>query len=125
MQRDWIGRSEGAEIAFAIDRTDEMLRVFTTRPDTLWGATYCVLAPEHPLVPKIATNDCRAAVMGYIEASARKSEHERSDRAGRKSGVFTGSYAINPANGAKLPLWIADPCADGLRQRCHHGRART
>ena len=108
MQRDWIGRSEGAEIAFAIDRTDEMLRVFTTRPDTLWGATYCVLAPEHPLVPKIATNDCRAAVMAYIEASACKSEHERSDRAGRKSGVFTGSYAVNPANGAKLPLWVAD-----------------
>src|SRR5580692_335906 len=108
MQRDWIGRSEGAEIAFAIDRTDEMLRVFTTRPDTLWGATYCVLAPEHPLVPKIATNDRRAAVMAYIEASARKSEHERSDRAGRKAGVFTGSYAINPANGAKLPLWVAD-----------------
>jgi leucyl-tRNA synthetase len=108
MQRDWIGRSEGAEIAFAIDRTDEMLLVFTTRPDTLWGATYCVLAPEHPLVPKIATNDCRAAVMAYIEASARKSEHERSDRAGRKSGVFTGSHAINPANGAKLPLWVAD-----------------
>ncbi|HWL22118.1 MAG TPA: leucine--tRNA ligase [Bradyrhizobium sp.] len=108
MQRDWIGRSEGAEIAFAIDRTDEMLRVFTTRPDTLWGATYCVLAAEHPLVPRIATNDCRAAVMAYIEASARKSEHERSDRAGRKSGVFTGSYAINPANGAKLPLWVAD-----------------
>jgi leucyl-tRNA synthetase len=85
-----------------------MLRVFTTRPDTLWGAIYCVLAPEHPLVPKIATNDCRAAVMAYIEASARKSEHERSDRAGRKSGVFTGSYAINPANGAKLALWVAD-----------------
>ena len=108
MQRDWIGRSEGAEIAFAIDGADEMLRVFTTRPDTLWGATYCVLAPEHPLVPKIAANDQRSAVMAYVEASARKNEHERSDRAGRKSGVFTGSYAINPANGAKLPLWVAD-----------------
>src|SRR5690242_12366433 len=69
MQREWIGRSEGAEIAFTIDRADEMLRVFTTRPDTLWGATYCVLAPEHPLVSKIATNDCRAAVTAYIEAS--------------------------------------------------------
>jgi leucyl-tRNA synthetase len=107
-QRDWIGRSEGAQIAFAIDRTDETLLVFTTRPDTLWGATYCVLAPEHPLVPKIATNDCRAAVMAYVEASALKSEHERSDRTGGKSGVFTGSYAINPANGARLPLWVAD-----------------
>jgi leucyl-tRNA synthetase len=108
MQRDWIGRSEGAEIVFKIDGVDETLQVFTTRPDTLWGTTYCVLAPEHPLVPKIATNDCRATVMAYIEASARKSEHERSDRAGGKSGEFTGSYAINPANGAKLPIWVAD-----------------
>jgi leucyl-tRNA synthetase len=108
MQRDWIGRSEGAEIAFAIDGADATLQVFTTRPETLWGATYCVLAPEHPLVPKIAADDRRSAVMAFVEASAHKSERERSDRAGRKSGVFTGSYAINPANGAKLPLWVAD-----------------
>jgi len=108
MQRDWIGRSEGADIVFKIDSAEETLEVFTTRPDTLWGATYCVLAPEHPLVPNIATNDCRATVMAYIEASARKGEHERSDRTGGKSGAFTGSYAINPANGAKLPIWVAD-----------------
>jgi leucyl-tRNA synthetase len=91
MQREWIGRSEGAEIAFAIDGVDELLQVFTTRPDTLWGATHCVLAPEHPLVPKIAANDWRPAVMAYVEASARKSEHERSDRAGRKSGVLANA----------------------------------
>jgi leucyl-tRNA synthetase len=108
MQRDWIGRSEGAQIAFAIEGADEVLQVFTTRPETLWGATYCVLAPEHPLVPKIAAIDRRSAVMAYVEASGRKSEHERSERAGDKSGVFTGGYAINPANGAKLPVWVAD-----------------
>ena len=108
MQRDWIGRSEGADIVFKIDGVDETLQVFTTRPETLWGATYCVLAPEHPLMPKIADADRRSAVMAYVEASARKGERERSDRAGGKSGVFTGSYAINPANGAKLPLWVAD-----------------
>jgi leucyl-tRNA synthetase len=108
MQRDWIGRSEGAEIAFKIDGVDDTLQVFTTRPETLWGATYCVLAPEHPLVRKIADADRRSAVMAYVEASARKGERERSDRAGGKSGVFTGSYAINPANGAKLPIWVAD-----------------
>ena len=108
MQRDWIGRSEGADIAFKIDGVDDTLQVFTTRPETLWGATYCVLAPEHPLVRKIAAADRRSAVMAYVEASARKGERERSDRAGGKSGVFTGSYAINPANGAKLPLWVAD-----------------
>ena len=108
MQRDWIGRSEGADIAFKIDGVDDTLQVFTTRPETLWGATYCVLAPEHPLVRKIAAADQHSAVMAYVEASARKGERERSDRAGGKSGVFTGSYAINPANGAKLPLWVAD-----------------
>src|SRR5262245_62228046 len=108
MQRDWIGRSEGAEIAFKIDSVDETLQVFTTRPETLWGVTYCVLAPEHPLVPKIADDDRRSAVMAYVEASARRGERERSERAGHKSGVFTGSCAINPANGAKLPLWVAD-----------------
>ena len=105
MQREWIGRSEGAEIAFTIDGADATLQVFTTRPETLWGATYCVLAPEHPLVRKIATDDRRSAVMAFVDANAHKSERERADR---KSGVFTGSYAINPANGARLPLWVSD-----------------
>jgi leucyl-tRNA synthetase len=108
MQRDWIGRSEGAEIAFAVDGASETLSVFTTRPETLWGATYCVLAPEHPLVAKIVTAGRRAAVVAYIEASSRKSERERSEHVAHKTGVFTGSYAINPANGKRLPLWVAD-----------------
>jgi leucyl-tRNA synthetase len=108
MQRDWIGRSEGAEITFKIDGVDETLQVFTTRPETLWGATYCALAPEHPLVPKIVADNRQSAVMAYVEVSARKSERERSERAGHKSGEFTGGYAINPANGVKLPLWVAD-----------------
>jgi leucyl-tRNA synthetase len=108
MQRDWIGRSEGAEITFGIDGAEETLVVFTTRPETLWGATYCVLAPEHPLVPKIVSDDRRSAVMAYVEESSRRSERERSQLAGRKSGVFTGSHALNPANGARLPIWVAD-----------------
>jgi leucyl-tRNA synthetase len=105
MQRDWIGRSEGAEIAFAIDGANATLQIFTTRPETLWGVTYCVLAPEHPLVSMITADDRRSAVKAYVEASAHKSERERSNH---KSGVFTGSYAVNPANGSKLPLWVAD-----------------
>jgi leucyl-tRNA synthetase len=108
MQRDWIGRSEGAEISFAIDGADETLSVFTTRPETLWGATYCVLAPEHPLVLRIVSDEQRSAVTAYVEASGRRSERERSELTARKSGVFTGGYAVNPANGARLPLWVAD-----------------
>jgi leucyl-tRNA synthetase len=108
MQRDWIGRSEGAEITFAIDGAKETLAVFTTRPETLWGATYCVLAPEHPLVPRVTVEERRSAVMAYVEESSRRSERERAQFAGHKSGVFTGSYALNPANGAKVPLWVAD-----------------
>jgi len=108
MQRNWIGKSTGAEVRFAIDGTDESLVVFTTRPDTLFGATYCVLAPEHELVGKIATDAQRAAVEAYQEAASRKSDLERTDLAKDKSGVFTGAYAINPVSGAKVPIWIAD-----------------
>ncbi|WP_168119334.1 leucine--tRNA ligase [Paenibacillus sp. HB172176] len=108
MQRNWIGKSTGAEVTFEIDGHDESLVVFTTRPDTLFGATYCVLAPEHELVAKIATAEQRHAVEAYQEAAARKSDLERTDLAKEKSGVFTGAYAINPVNGAKTPIWIAD-----------------
>lgn len=108
MQRNWIGKSTGAEVTFAIDGSDSSLTVFTTRPDTLFGATYCVLAPEHELVGAIASAEQRAAVDAYVEAAARKSDLERTDLAKDKSGVFTGAYAINPVNGAKLPIWIAD-----------------
>lgn len=108
MQRNWIGRSEGAEVRFAIDSIDEEFTVFTTRPDTLFGATYAVLAPEHPLVKKIATAEQKEAVDQYIHTIETKSDLERTDLAKDKTGVFTGAYAINPANGAKIPIWIAD-----------------
>lgn len=108
MQRNWIGKSKGAEVRFVIDGHEEELVVFTTRPDTLFGATYCVVAPEHELVDRITTVEQQAAVKAYQEQAARKSDLERTDLAKDKTGVFTGSYAVNPANGAKLPIWIAD-----------------
>lgn len=108
MQRNWIGKSKGAEARFAIDGFEDELVVFTTRPDTLFGATYCVLAPEHELVERITTPEQQAAVKAYQEQAARKSDLERTDLAKVKTGVFTGTYAVNPANGAKLPIWIAD-----------------
>lgn len=108
MQRNWIGRSEGAEVTFAIDGHDETFTVFTTRPDTLFGATYAVLAPEHPFVNKITTAEQKEAVTAYIDKIKSKSDLERTDLAKEKTGVFTGAYAINPANGEKMPIWIAD-----------------
>ncbi|WHY56248.1 leucine--tRNA ligase [Peribacillus simplex] len=108
MQRNWIGRSEGAEVTFNIDGFDEIFTVFTTRPDTLFGATYAVLAPEHQFVDKITTADQRAAVEAYLDEVKHKSDLERTDLAKDKSGVFTGAYAINPVNGEKMPIWIAD-----------------
>lgn len=108
MQRNWIGRSEGAEITFNIEGNDGQFTVFTTRPDTLFGATYAVLAPEHSLVERITTAEMRDAVQAYIEQIKSKSDLERTDLAKEKTGVFTGAYAINPVNGAKMPIWIAD-----------------
>lgn len=108
MQRNWIGKSSGAELDFPIEGTDSALTVFTTRPDTLFGATYCVIAPEHKLVDKITTPEQKAAVAAYVEKAATKSDLERTDLAKEKTGVFTGAYAINPVNGAKLPIWVAD-----------------
>jgi len=113
MQRNWIGRSEGANVIFKIDgHSDDSnqgsLEIYTTRPDTLFGATYMVLSPEHPLVEKITTADQKQAVSAYIEAAARKSDLERTDLAKEKTGVFCGAYAINPVNDQKIPIWIAD-----------------
>lgn len=108
MQRNWIGRSEGAEVTFDIDGTDQNFMVFTTRPDTLFGATYCVLAPEHKLVEQITTAEQRQAVEDYLEKVKMKSDLERTDLAKEKTGVFTGAYAVNPINGKKVPIWIAD-----------------
>ena len=106
MQRNWIGRSEGAEVDFAIG--EDKVTVFTTRPDTLFGATYMVLAPEHPLVDKIVTPEQRPAVEAYRAAAARKSDLERTDLVKDKTGVFTGAYATNPVNGTQIPVWVAD-----------------
>ncbi|MFB5762765.1 leucine--tRNA ligase [Paenibacillus medicaginis] len=108
MQRNWIGKSTGAEVHFEIDGHDQSLTVFTTRPDTLFGASYCVLAPEQELVDVITTAEQKEAVKQYQEQAARKSDLERTDLAKDKTGVFTGAYAVNPVNGAKLPIWIAD-----------------
>ncbi len=108
MQSDWIGRSEGAEVDFQVDGSGETIRVFTTRPDTLFGATYMVLAPEHPLVEAITSDEQREAVKAYQEAAAKKSDLDRTDLAKEKTGVFTGGHAVNPVNGAKIPVWIAD-----------------
>ncbi len=108
MQRNWIGRSEGAEVTFNIEGNDGTFTVFTTRPDTLYGATYAVLAPEHALVDKITTEEQQEAVQAYIDKVKSKSDLERTDLAKEKTGVFTGAYAINPANGEKMPIWIAD-----------------
>jgi leucyl-tRNA synthetase len=126
MQRNWVGRSVGAEVDFLIgerrgrdvlpggERTwseipgPDVIRVFTTRPDTLWGATYMVLSPEHPLVDRLTTPEQKAAVTAYRDQAARKSELDRTSLAKTKTGVFTGGYAINPVNGESIPVWIAD-----------------
>ncbi len=106
-QRNWIGRSEGADVIFAIKGKSERIKVFTTRPDTLFGATYMVLAPEHPLVDVVATDKQREKVLQYKKETALKSELERGS-VKEKTGVFTGGYAINPTNGKEIPIWIAD-----------------
>jgi len=108
MQRNWIGRSEGADVDFQLADSEEVIRVYTTRPDTLFGATYMVLAPEHPLVAEITTDEQRDAVNDYVRQAAGKSELERTAETKEKTGVFTGAYAINPVNDEKIPVWIAD-----------------
>ena len=108
MQRNWIGKSVGAEIDFKIEGTDKAFTVFTTRADTVFGVSYCVLAPEHKLVEEIVTEDQRAAVEEYLDIVKRKSDLERTDLNKDKTGVFTGAYAVNPVNGEKVELWIAD-----------------
>ena len=109
MQRNWIGKSLGAEVVFKVESPIAAnIKVFTTRPDTLFGATFLVLSPEHPLVRSIVTPPCRDAVDAYCNQAAKKSDLERTDLAKTKTGCFTGAYAINPVNGAKTPIWIAD-----------------
>ncbi|GAB4460121.1 MAG: leucine--tRNA ligase [Armatimonadaceae bacterium] len=107
-QREWIGRSEGAEVHFAVAGGDDVITVFTTRPDTLWGATFMVLAPEHPLVEQLTTDTQREAVDTYRAKAASASEMDRTAEGREKTGVFTGGYAVNPVNGQPIPVWIAD-----------------
>ncbi len=108
MQRNWVGRSEGAELTFKVEGTEHSFKAFTTRPDTIFGATYAVLAPEHSLVKELTSEDKRQDVASYIESVKLKSDLERTDLAKSKTGVFTGAYAINPVSGEKMPIWIAD-----------------
>ena len=112
MQKNWIGRSVGAEVDFAVSGQDAIITVFTTRPDTLFGASYVALAPEHPLVSQLVNADTRAKVEAYVQAAQQKSDVERQENKD-KSGVFTGSYVINPVNGQKLPIWVADYVLSG------------
>ena len=108
MQRNWIGRSEGARVSFNVENTNDTIDVFTTRPDTIYGTTFLVLSPEHALVNEMTTDDKKEVVKQYQEEASKKSDLERTDLAKDKSGVFTGAYAINPLSGKKLPIWIAD-----------------
>ncbi|MEC7839459.1 MAG: leucine--tRNA ligase [Chlamydiota bacterium] len=108
LQHNWIGRSVGAKVDFTVEGVEDKIRVFTTRHDTLFGATYMVLAPEHPLVDKLTTDEQKEAIVAYQKLTASKSDMDRRELSKTKSGAFTGSYAINPANGEKMPIWIAD-----------------
>ncbi len=108
IQRNWIGKSVGAEVIFKVANTELSFKVFTTRPDTLFGATYCVLAPEHELVKQITTKEQETAIQKYIELAASKSDLERTELSKEKTGVFTGAYAINPVNNKNIPIWISD-----------------
>ena len=108
MQKNWIGKSQGAEIEFSVEDSDETIMVFTTRPDTVFGATFLAIAPEHELVEALTVAETREAVNAYVAESARKSEIERMNETRDKTGVFTGSYAINPATGQRVPIWVAD-----------------
>ena len=108
MQKNWIGKSQGANVVFKVDGHEDTLTVFTTRPDTLFGATYMVVSPEHPILQKITTPEQKAAVEKYQADSAKKSDFERADLNKTKTGVFTGAYAVNPVNGKKIPVWTSD-----------------
>ena len=108
MQKNWIGKSTGAEVDFELPGLDQKLRVYTTRPDTLFGATYMVVSPEHPMLDELVTDDTKAEVHKYAQAASLKSDLDRTELAKEKTGVFTGRYAINPVNGKQVPIWVAD-----------------
>ena len=108
IQRNWIGKSIGAEVKFKVANSDKYFTVFTTRADTLFGATYCVLSPEHELVDILTTPECKQAVEEYKKVAAAKSDLERTELNKEKTGVFIGAYAINPVNNKEIPIWISD-----------------
>lgn len=108
MQSNWIGRSEGAHVTFTTEKGGHEMSVFTTRPDTLWGATFMVMSPEHPLVEELTEDEQREAIEAYVEQAARASDIEREAADREKTGVFTGAYAVNPVNGERIPIWVAD-----------------
>ncbi len=108
MQKNWIGRSDGAQIQFKVENSDQVIEVFTTRPDTLWGVTYMVLAPEHPLVAELTTSEHREEVDNYVEIARKATDIDRTSTEREKTGVFIGAYAINPVNNERVPIWIAD-----------------
>ena len=108
MQKNWIGRSEGTEITFKVKNSDKSFKVFTTRADTLFGCTYCCLAPEHPLVKELMSEEQKEAVLKYIDSVKSKSDMESTELNKDKSGVFIGAYAINPTNGKEVPIFAAD-----------------
>lgn len=114
MQKNWIGKSIGARIQFKVAGGADTIEVFTTRPDTLWGVTYMVLAPEHPLVEKLTTAENKAAVDAYVVQTRKQKEIDRMSTEKEKTGVFTGSYCINPVNQEKTPVWI-DPFLEGVQ----------
>ena len=124
MQRNWIGRSEGAQFAFEVDgsgaASGERIEVYTTRPDTIFGATYVVIAPEHPLALKLASPEQRSAVAADVETASRKSDLERTELAKEKTGVWTGACVRNPATGEAIPVWVAGACCpDAVGERKH------
>src|SRR5438128_11830988 len=108
MQREWIGRSEGAEVDFPVQGNEDVIRVFTTRPDTLFGSTFMVLAPEHPLVEKLTAPDRKPEVDAYVRRAQQESEIERMSTERAKTGLFIGAHAINPTTNEPIPIWIAD-----------------
>jgi len=108
LQRNWIGRSKGSNVVFEIPSINETIRVFTTRPDTLFGATYMVLAPEHPLVEKLTNAKAQETITNYVKSATGKSDLDRGELNKEKTGVFLGTYAINPLNNEEIPIWISD-----------------
>ena len=108
LQKNWIGKSDGANVMFDIPSIDETISVFTTRPDTVFGATYMVLAPEHPLVDMLTKEECKKDVLKYIEITSHKSDLDRGELNKDKTGVFIGSHAVNPLNNEEIPIWISD-----------------